>query len=98
MTKIHLLQFIVNLNHPYSDICYEKNILLKLKYCNIQKKNQVSWYHEGQLIQDKTSHRINLDSDGTLQVAEARASDAGKYTCEVSSSGQDTYFFIPWLY
>ena len=59
----------------------------------IYKKNQVSWYHEGQLIQDKTSHRINLDSDGTLQVAEARASDAGKYTCEVSSSGQDTYFY-----
>ena len=41
MTKIHLLQFIVNLNNPYSDICYEKKILLKLKYCNIQKKTGI---------------------------------------------------------
>ena len=48
---------------------------------------EVVWYHEGRLIQDKTSHRINLDSDGTLQIAEARASDAGQYSCEVKSSG-----------
>ena len=48
---------------------------------------EVVWYHEGRLIEDKTSHRINLDSDGTLQIAEARASDAGQYSCEVKSSG-----------
>eukprot|EP00090_Calanus_glacialis_P041134 TRINITY_DN7227_c0_g1_i2.p1 TRINITY_DN7227_c0_g1~~TRINITY_DN7227_c0_g1_i2.p1 ORF type:complete len:2186 (-),score=220.82 TRINITY_DN7227_c0_g1_i2:579-7136(-) len=47
----------------------------------------VSWFHEGKLINDKASHRINLDSDGTLQIAEARASDAGQYACEVKSSG-----------
>ena len=27
------------------------------------------------------------DPDGTLKIAEARASDAGEYTCEVSSDG-----------
>ena len=39
------------------------------------------------MINDKISHRINLDSDGTLQIAEARASDTGEYTCEVKSNG-----------
>ena len=39
------------------------------------------------VIQDKTSHRINLDSDRTLQITEARASDAGQNSCEVKSSG-----------
>ena len=48
---------------------------------------EVVWYHEAGLIDDKSSHRINLDSDGTLQIAEARASDAGQYECEVRSSG-----------
>ena len=60
-------------------------------YCRVSSDAgvdyNIAWYHEGQLIDDKASHRINLDSDGTLQVAEARASDAGEYTCQVNSSG-----------
>ena len=33
-------------------------------------------------------YRINTDDNsGTLQIGEARASDAGEYTCEVSSAG-----------
>ena len=33
-------------------------------------------------------HYISIsESDGTLRIAEARASDAGEYTCEVSSNG-----------
>ena len=60
-------------------------------HCKVSSDSGVGydivWYHEGNLIADKASHRINLDSDGTLQIAEARASDAGQYTCEVKSSG-----------
>ena len=60
-------------------------------HCKVSSDSGVGydivWYHEGNLIEDKASHRINLDSDGTLQIAEARASDAGQYTCEVKSSG-----------
>jgi len=60
-------------------------------HCKVSSDSGVGydivWYHEGNLIDDKSSHRINLDSDGTLQIAEARASDAGQYTCEVKSSG-----------
>ena len=60
-------------------------------YCKVSSDSgvgyEIVWYHEGDLIDDKSSHRINLDSDGTLQIAEARASDAGQYECEVKSSG-----------
>ena len=44
----------------------------------------IKWFHEGRLIDDKASHRITLMEDGTLRIAEARASDSGEYTCEVS--------------
>lgn len=49
---------------------------------------EIRWYHEGQLINAAGSFRINTDdSTGTLMIGEARASDAGEYTCEVSSAG-----------
>ena len=48
----------------------------------------VSWYHDGRMINAAASHRISISAhDGTLKIAEARASDAGEYTCEVSSDG-----------
>ncbi len=60
-------------------------------YCKVSSDTNVDydilWYHDAAPIDDRASHRINLDSDGTLQIAEARASDAGEYTCEVRSSG-----------
>jgi len=60
-------------------------------YCKVSSDSavlyEVVWHHDGSIINDKVSHRINLDSDGTLQIAEARASDAGEYTCEVKSTG-----------
>merc|ERR1719376_310284 len=38
---------------------------------------EIDWYHEGRLINAQLSHRINIDDDdGTLRIAEARASDA----------------------
>jgi protein sidekick len=64
-------------------------------YCKVSSDSGVDysvvWYHEGRVIDDKASHRINVDSDGTLQVAEARASDAGQYTCLVNSTGASIY-------
>uniref|UniRef100_A0A0K2T3X4 Protein sidekicklike [Megachile rotundata] n=1 Tax=Lepeophtheirus salmonis TaxID=72036 RepID=A0A0K2T3X4_LEPSM len=48
---------------------------------------EVHWYHEGRMINAAMSHRINILDDGTLKIAEARASDAGDYTCEVKSTG-----------
>ena len=48
----------------------------------------IDWYHEGRVIHAEQSHRINfLKETGTLKIAEARASDAGDYTCEVRSDG-----------
>jgi protein sidekick len=48
----------------------------------------ITWYQDGRMINDELSHRISIsDHDGTLSIAEARASDAGEYTCEVSSDG-----------
>ncbi|XP_059099411.1 protein sidekick-like isoform X3 [Tigriopus californicus] len=47
----------------------------------------IKWFHEGRLINDEASHRIEIMEDGTLRIAEARASDAGEYTCEVDSPG-----------
>ena len=49
---------------------------------------QINWYHEGKIIDAASSQRINLDeNEGTLTIAEARASDSGRYTCEVASDG-----------
>ena len=49
---------------------------------------EIRWYHEGQLINAASSFRINTDdASGTLEIGEARASDAGEYTCEVASAG-----------
>ena len=49
---------------------------------------EIRWYHEGRLINAANSFRINTDEpSGTLKIGEARASDAGEYTCEVSSAG-----------
>merc|ERR1719188_296398 len=60
--------------------------------CKVSADNnvpfEVSWYHDGRLIDDDASYRIDIsERDGTLKIAEARASDAGEYTCEVSSDG-----------
>ena len=45
---------------------------------------QIQWFHEGRLINADLSYRISLDKvDGTLKIAEARASDAGEYSCQV---------------
>ena len=49
----------------------------------------IRWYHEGRLINSDASHRISIEAPGTLKIAEARASDAGEYMCEVSSDGGD---------
>ena len=44
------------------------------------------WINE--VIRSFSLCRIDIsDRDGTLKIAEARASDAGEYTCEVSSDG-----------
>ncbi len=52
------------------------------------KKFQINWYHEGKIIDAASSQRINFDeNEGTLTIAEARASDSGRYTCEVASDG-----------
>ena len=48
---------------------------------------EVNWYHEDRLIEPLNSHRINVEQDGTLRIAEARASDAGNYACAVKSEG-----------
>ncbi len=49
---------------------------------------EVTWYHEGRPLDAASSHRISLGEGGrALRVAEARASDAGTYTCEVRSDG-----------
>ena len=49
---------------------------------------EINWYHEGRLINAAASFRIDFDeATGTLKIAEARASDAGEYACEVSSNG-----------
>ena len=45
---------------------------------------EIDWFHEGRLIDAEISHRISLDRDGTLKIAEARASDAGEYSCKVT--------------
>jgi len=48
----------------------------------------VKWFHDDRLIKHRDSHRIDVnEEDGTLRIAEARASDAGEYTCEVESQG-----------
>jgi protein sidekick len=48
----------------------------------------IRWYQDGRLINSAASFRINTyDTSGTLEIREARASDAGEYTCEVSSAG-----------
>ena len=41
------------------------------------------------LLDPTRSQRIQVLSDGTLQIAEARASDVGSYTCHVTSEGGD---------
>lgn len=41
------------------------------------------------LLDPTRSQRIQVLSDGTLQIAEARASDVGSYTCHVTSDGGD---------
>lgn len=41
------------------------------------------------IIDPNRSQRIQVLSDGTLQIAEARASDVGSYACHVTSAGGD---------
>jgi protein sidekick len=41
------------------------------------------------LIDPNRSQRIQVLNDGTLQIAEARASDVGSYACHVTSAGGD---------
>ena len=41
------------------------------------------------LIDPNKSQRIQVLPDGTLQIAEARASDVGTYACQVTSAGGD---------
>ena len=49
---------------------------------------RIAWFHGERPIDAAKSHRISADSrGGTLMIAEARASDAGEYTCEVQSDG-----------
>ena len=60
---------------------------MKLQFNDVQFP-QINWYHEGKIIDAASSQRINLDeNDGTLTIAEARASDSGRYSCEVASDG-----------
>ena len=49
---------------------------------------EVAWFHEGRPLDPTASHRVDVgDSGRSLRIAEARASDAGEYTCEVRSDG-----------
>ncbi|XP_032779959.2 protein sidekick isoform X2 [Daphnia magna] len=49
----------------------------------------VQWRHENKVIDPNRSQRIQVLADGTLQIAEARASDVGSYACHVTSAGGD---------
>lgn len=49
----------------------------------------VQWRHENKPIDPNRSQRIQVLPDGTLQIAEARASDVGSYACHVTSAGGD---------
>ena len=50
---------------------------------------EINWYHEGRLINADLSHRISLEQDGTLKIAEARASEQsmGPFTNYVTQLG-----------
>lgn len=49
----------------------------------------VSDYFLIRVIDPNRSQRIQVLADGTLQIAEARASDVGSYACHVTSAGGD---------
>ncbi|XP_065171276.1 protein sidekick-like isoform X3 [Atheta coriaria] len=48
---------------------------------------QLDWYHNKLIINPTTSSRINIQSDGTLEIQQVRASDVGQYSCAVRSPG-----------
>ncbi|XP_050437025.1 protein sidekick isoform X2 [Adelges cooleyi] len=49
---------------------------------------QIDWFHNNKSI-GAGNGRIKVSADGTLEIGVVRASDAGDYTCSVSSAGGD---------
>lgn len=47
----------------------------------------IEWFQNNRKINSESSTRINIQSDGTLEIQAVRASDVGNYTCAVESSG-----------
>ncbi|XP_033229948.1 protein sidekick isoform X4 [Belonocnema kinseyi] len=50
-------------------------------------KFDVAWFHNSQVINTKSSQRVKMREDGTLEIGAVRASDVGEYTCSVVSPG-----------
>ncbi|KAK7791911.1 hypothetical protein R5R35_005428 [Gryllus longicercus] len=47
----------------------------------------IAWFQNHRRIIPGSSQRLNVQSDGTLEILAVRASDVGNYTCAVISSG-----------
>ncbi|XP_069695045.1 protein sidekick isoform X3 [Periplaneta americana] len=47
----------------------------------------IAWFHNNEMLKTTDSHRISIQSDGTLEIQAVRAADVGDYTCAVSSPG-----------
>ncbi|XP_051172890.1 protein sidekick isoform X3 [Leptopilina boulardi] len=50
-------------------------------------KYDIAWFHNSQLINTRSSQRVKMRDDGTLEIFAVRASDVGEYTCSVISPG-----------
>ncbi|CAH0555093.1 unnamed protein product [Brassicogethes aeneus] len=48
---------------------------------------QLDWFRDKQKIEPNGNARINILSDGTLEIQAVRPSDVGVYTCDVKSPG-----------
>ncbi|XP_063923433.1 protein sidekick isoform X3 [Zophobas morio] len=50
-------------------------------------KFDLHWYKNKQLMNPKSSQRISILKDGTLEIQAVRAADVGFYTCSIKSPG-----------
>ncbi|KAJ8914572.1 hypothetical protein NQ315_010036 [Exocentrus adspersus] len=48
---------------------------------------QLDWFRDKQMINPRSTQRIRILTDGTLEIEAVRASDVGHYTCAVRSPG-----------